>query len=448
MSEGSNRYRNPVTYLNERMSYLRGQRGKTPPPGPLSDENVQVPGTRCEFEIRGLGREDKLSPTPTGDPRQWRQPFGDLLLGAYTYGMPVSYRITSTNEHGLTLSLGTWSKKVNDDALCIARARVLRTLLGVMYPVVTTTQTHEIRPSLKSFGAGGLILGHPTAKAPVPGDNVLQIDRVIRALGSREWRVSVLSHPEHEAIPDNLRNVLIAEIATAENAEKATRLLELPAVKQFTEVVEPTLRALLEGITQGAWRTAVYLEADATTYPLVASVWRSVFSGDRPTPETIHVMHLGAQAEQLASAWALPISDNASESEYQHPFEYQTLLNSTQLAAYIHLPSVETAGFWVDAIPRFDVSVALGGDEGSRLTLGSVSPYPSGSHEPTAKASPRVGGPGEPSGSRPRPTAPQFSVSLAALSRHLSLLVSPGQGRLIPACVSCGDCIARASPSW
>ena len=60
--------------------------------------------------------------------------------------------------------------------------------------------------------AGGLIRGHPTAKAPVAGDNVLPVNRVIRALGDRAWSVSILASPEPETTPEGLRAALIAEL--------------------------------------------------------------------------------------------------------------------------------------------------------------------------------------------------------------------------------------------
>ena len=417
MSDSDGLYRNPAEFLNARMSYLRGNARGTRLPGPVTAGTAFVPGTRYEFEVRGIGRDDKQAPAPPADPRVWRLPFGDLLAGAYTYRVPVSYRISSAGT-GLSLSMGTWSREEGGDETCIRRTQVLRSLLGTLYPVVSTTTAHPFRPETRPESTtGGLVRGHPTAKAPVAGDNVLPVDRVIRALGSRAWRVSILASPEPESTPERLRAALIADLAFAEDAEKATGH-ELPVVKQFTDLVEPALQALLEAATTGAWRTAVYLEADALTYPLLASVWRSVFSGEHPAPETIHVMDLAAQARQLASAWAFPL--DASEpgpAEYRHPFEYQTLLSSAQLAAYAHLPSVEASGFWIEVTPRFDVSVTGGDNPGPRLALGTVVAYPAGGHDRGLAAS-ETGPDGQP-----------YGLSLPALSRHLFIAGVTGSGK-------------------
>ena len=419
MSDSDGPYRNPAEFLNARMSYLLGTARSTPLPGPVTAGAAFVPGTRYEFEVRGIGRDDKEAPAPPADPRVWRLPFGDLLAGAYTYRVPVSYRISSMGGGGLSLGMGTWSREGGDDGTCVRRADVLRSLLGVLYPLVSTTAAHPFRPETgPEAAAGGLIRGHPTAKAPVAGDNVLPVDRVIRAMGSRAWSVSVLASPEPETRAEGLRAALIAELAFAEDAEKAAGH-ELPVVKQFTDLVEPALRALLDATAMGAWRTAVYLEADPVTYPLLASVWGSVFSGDHPAPEAIHVMDLAAQqARQLASAWAFPLdASQPGPAEYRHPFEYQTLLSSAQLAAYVHLPSVEVPGFWIEVIPRFDVSVTSGGDPGPRLALGTVVAHPAGGHD-RGGAAPETA-----------PGGPPYSVSLPALSRHLFIAGVTGSGK-------------------
>ena len=83
MSDSYDRYRSPAEFLNARMSYLQGTARQTPPPELVTAGTAFVPGTRYEFEVGGIGRDDKQAPAPPGDPRAWRLPFGDLLNGAY-----------------------------------------------------------------------------------------------------------------------------------------------------------------------------------------------------------------------------------------------------------------------------------------------------------------------------------------------------------------------------
>jgi Helicase HerA, central domain len=419
VSEVEGLYRDAVGFLNTRITYLQGSARGNRPEGPISPHGIFVPGTRYEFDVMGVGREEKRPPLPPTDPGVWRLPFEDFLAGAYTYRIPVSYRISSVETTGLTLRLGTWSRDVGNDEECMRRSAAFQSLLSVLYPVVNMSTPHPFQPAHQSsVGRGGLVTGHPTAKAPVAGDNVLPIDRVIRALGQRPWSVSILASPEPETMPQLLREALIEELTFAQNAQRATGH-DLPVVKQFTELVEPALRDLLNATTMGAWRTAVYLEADPATYPMLASVWRSVFSGNESTPETIHIVDLGAeQTSDLSRAWAFPLDTNATDpSQYQHPFEYQTLLSSTQLAAYVHLPSVEVAGFWVDVIPRYDVSVVGHRTRGFRVPLGTVVAHPTGNRDIHAESS------------KVTPAGAPLDVSLPTLSRHVLIAGVTGSGK-------------------
>ena len=419
VSDEERQYRDVVGFLNSRITYLQGTARGNRPGGPISYHGAFSPGTRYEFDVLGVGRDEKLPPPPPADPRAWRLSFEDFLAGAYTYRIPVSYRILSTDTTGLTLRLGTWSRDVDNDEECIRRTAAFQSLLGVLYPVVNTSTPRPFQPADQwTVARGGLVTGHPTAKAPVAGDNVLPIDRIIRALGHRPWRVSIFASPEPETMPQVLREALIEELTFAQNAQRVTGH-DLPVVKQFTELVEPALRDLLDATTMGAWRTAVYLEADPATYPMLASVWRSIFSGSESTPETIHIVDLGAeQASEFSQAWAFPLDDNSAHpSQYQHPFEYQTLLSSPQLAAYVHLPSVEVAGFWVDVVPRYDVSVAGHRKPESRVPLGTVVPHPTGNRDVHAEDSKKA------------PAGALFDVSLPALSRHVFIAGVTGSGK-------------------
>jgi len=74
----------------------------------------------------------------------------------------------------------------------------------------------------------------------------------------------------------------------------------------------------------------------------------------------------------LAADWALPdLPGPPPPGHFQHPFTYQTLLTSNQLAAYIHLPELETAGFRIELVPDYDI-VPRSVSEGKNLSLGQV----------------------------------------------------------------------------
>src|SRR5262249_56817590 len=110
-----------------------------------------------------------------------------------------------------------------------------------------------------------------------------------------------------------------------------------------------------EGIAMGAWRTAVYMLGDESSYPRLASAWRSVMGGEQSLPEPVRVFDR-PEVDELAQAWAMPDEPGGPPPGfYRRPFEYQTLLPTSQLAACVHLPELEAPGFTVNLVPRFDV---------------------------------------------------------------------------------------------
>jgi hypothetical protein len=86
-----------------------------------------------------------------------------------------------------------------------------------------------------------------------------------------------------------------------------------------------------------------------------------------------------------------------------HPYQYQTLLSSSRLAAYIHLPQVETGGFTVKIVADFDLTPPVI-ETGPALALGQVI---QGSHE----------------------TNIEYAVTPAALNRHTFVAGVTGSGK-------------------
>jgi hypothetical protein len=73
-------------------------------------------------------------------------------------------------------------------------------------------------------------------------------------------------------------------------------------------------------------------------------VWRGVFAGNDSLPEPLRVWD-SIEAGELAKEWALPDTRAArGPGNYHHSLAFQTLLTSTQLAAYVHLPQLVTTG--------------------------------------------------------------------------------------------------------
>ena len=225
-------------------------------------------------------------------------------------------------------------------------------------------------------------------------------DRLIRGLRGSAWDVLVLALPVGEQAVAEMRDSLLNEIR-AVRAEAAAEQAPAPLVDYYVQLLTAALTACNEGAGIGAWRSAVYLLGDGDGYHRLASGWRSVFSGAASEPEPVRVFDW-PDAAQLAARWAMSdLPGPAGVGGYQRPLEYQTILTSAQLAAYVHLPELEAPGFAIDVSPRFD-SVPVGRPDG--LTIGAVLD-------------------GE------RQTTTPYRVSLNSLTRHTFVAGLTGAGK-------------------
>ncbi|WP_162564392.1 MULTISPECIES: ATP-binding protein [Microbacterium] len=379
-----------------------------------------VPGTRYEFEVGGIGRDDKEPAPPPTDPATWRIPFEGFLAGAYAYRIPVAFRVgTDDVGGGIRVHLGTWSSSPGADERCRRRLEVFMSMLRGLYPRVDLGPARAVSAEADaSSGARGLqlVTGFPTPRAPIGGDNTFPIDRLVRAMGPARWSATILAAPEPESVPRSVREALTAEIDLALGEQRAAGI-ESPIVEQWKELAKPFFDDLVEAASNGAWRTAVFLRADPGLLPVLAAVWRSVHTGGRPIADGIRAMPVDSPrlAQEVTRSWTFPLGRPRAEGgPYAYPYEYQSLLSSRALSAYVHLPTREVPGFHVDVVPRFD-AVPVASDGAGSIPLGRVIAGPAGRTGPRDAAVDTLGDP--------------VTVSTEALNRHLFIAGVTGSGK-------------------
>jgi DNA helicase HerA-like ATPase len=235
--------------------------------------------------------------------------------------------------------------------------RVLKSVLRGLYAAVDDQVVDADRGGVRtppgSDLLGGLSLGAPEAKAPLGSEFLAPVERVVHALRGADCEVTVLAQPvplQHSTLT---RNDLLAEMRAVQMAI-ARETVAGPLAEQYLEILKQGLSGIVEGVATGLWRTAVYLTGTEDGYPSLASTWRSVYASGQALFEPMAVLDWpGVSA--LAERWAMPdVGGSPSPSLYQRPFHYQSLLNSRQLAAYVHLPDQEVPGFAVTLLPAFD----------------------------------------------------------------------------------------------
>jgi hypothetical protein len=331
------------------LDYLQRTAQEPPPFTTAISETAAPARLRRLLEARGIGLLDKQDrPVPED---RFRLVTEDLLAGLSSYRLPLAFNLVGT-PGAVSVRVGTWLPQGESGEAVQANLEILRTLLGSLVPSIDLA---EAAPQPEPWPASGLVLGIPSAKLPDAEDGALPLDRLIRALAGTSWSVLVLAQPVGETFTRDLRLRVINEIRAAQTASK-TAGVPSPLADHYAELLNAAMVGLTLAQSGGAWRTAVYLLGEAHSYYRLASAWRGIFSGERSLPEPLRVWDR-REAADLASRWAMPDPGPepvAAPGHYRHPFQHQTLLTSAQLAAYVHLPHLETGGFAVTIIPDFD----------------------------------------------------------------------------------------------
>lgn len=302
------------------------------------------------FRVRSIGRLVKLKPTQAAG-RQ-RPAFEDLINGLHGQAIGFTFSVTGADEE-VKISFGALTERgTNDEGEAVIRA-----VLESQYPYIKCEPA--VWPPSNPFSKGGLVLGMPTAKPADPNDGALPIDRLIRAMRGLRWGSVIIAQPVNPNITRGQRIKTqreITHLSREEGARSNQKTVSDQAVERYIGLLNVQVKALMTGEVTGAWRTAVYLLGDEQSYSRLAALWRGIFSGAQSEPEPIRVLSVD-EVLDFAATWTLPeVRDqNPPESQYRHLFATQTLLNSSQLATYVHLPRLEVSGFRVETVPEFDV---------------------------------------------------------------------------------------------
>lgn len=411
----------PSPVSTDHIDYLQRGLSFDPPEAPPSGVDE---GSRRAWHVRSIGFPRKERP-PTVRPDEDGEEHllsGDALVGLYGNRVPVAFVVWSEPD-GVAVHAGTWmadgsgagtgdgggsstpapeTETGPTDTDLDRRSDLVRTALTGLYPAVDL----EAAPAaLSPAPQGGLVLGTPTVKPPDPSDEGLAWDRIFRATVGSTWAAAVLAEPVEEAAVVRQRETYTEELRRVQADREAGRT-PVPLADQYSSLLETRLREFTDGLATGMWRTAVYLLGDEESFGRLASVWRGVFSGEESGAEPVRVWPF-PDAGRHAAAWSIPDVPGADgPGRVRHPHEYQSLLTSRQLSAYVHLPHKETVGFAVNRIPEFDAVRPddLDPETGDAVGVGTVV----------------VG---------KRPTGSEYRLRVADLTRHALVAGVTGAGK-------------------
>lgn len=346
-----------------------------PPPIDLSRLTHPGPAHRRALPVRGVGKPDKsvLDGVLLSTGASWsreRKPVGqqgvqrppanrprlpseDLLIGLSTYEIPVAFQLRNEGTQ-TTVEIGTWLTPRAEASVVEENLMIVAATLRAVHLSIDLDE--PMIPARREWPRGGIALGLPSLRLNETGAAELPIDRLIRAMRGMPWACTIVAQPLAETEIRTIRNEVISEIRAVQNA--VTTRGPSPMELYYVELLQQRADSLQDAQATGAWRTGAYLAGTERSFYALTSIWRAIFSGADSQVEPLRTYELG-YAVECAQSWALPDparDHGAAMAGFRHRFAHQTLLNSSQLAAYIHLPAQETSGFRVDTVPMFDTS--------------------------------------------------------------------------------------------
>ncbi|MFF3020732.1 ATP-binding protein [Streptomyces sp. NPDC057939] len=378
----------------------------------LSGIGNAVPlAARRAVRVTGVGQPVRV-PAPQAvpgagersDETRFEPPTLPLLVGLAGAGTPIAFLVDGSSQ-GVSLRLGTWAGAdpgaPADDGSLDARQATFLSVLGGCYPAVDVCAAGVATPSL---GRGAIALGVPGAASVDPRDGALPLDRLLRSMNGRTWAALVLAQPVGAAALSADRDRVLNEMRMVAAAVEAVGLSS-PLADHYLKLLKSRLEALADAQARGGWRTAVYLSgAHPDDLTALCGAWRAVFSGTTSVPEPVRAIEHPAVAD-LAAHWALPDDpERPGPNAYRHPYAAQTLLSSAQLAAYLHLPNMETLGFAISLVPRFDIVAPAVRAGEPHLLVGQVM-------------------------DNHRTTPGRYGVPLRSLTRHVFIPGTTGSGK-------------------
>lgn len=368
-----------IAFITDHLDYLQRNDAMNLKPPDRASKTAAPPELRSLYHITGIGCFDKnMSARQMNDQYTLNKDespawltSNDALIGLYGYKLPAAFLVWG-EEDGTTIHFGSWSpvwenaspKKLE------ARRSIVGTVLKSVFPSIQLKAVPEkmmARPPL-----AGLVLGIPTIKPPNLFNGYFPMDRLIHAMRGANWACLVLAEPVDESTIISQQQHLINEQRETETSAKVSDI-PTPLANYYVDLLKVETNRLKIARAVGGWRTAVYLMGDDNSYYRLVSVWRGIFSGDKSLPEPLSIID-SPNAAQLAVSWSMPDESDGqvpAECKYHRPFKFQTLLNTNELAAYIHLPRLETGGFTVSIIPDFDAVPPHPKDE-KNIQIGTV----------------------------------------------------------------------------
>ena len=305
----------------------------------------------------------------------------DVLSGLYGLKLPFIYLIIGSR---LTINvyLGvlnkTTSKPTPSFYLDVLTSSLQGTFPDIEIEPLTKDKVNErIIQFFHRCRSYGIMSGIPTAKLGVEAQGIEQIERLIRGLYRQDFGYMVVSDPVPDADVikgfDDIADLIRENSIFIKESRQYTRTSRLTlsgeslnmSVQYYIELLEILLEKLKLAKSQGLWRVMTYFfSPDTATAGKMSNLLKTVFSGDKSSPEAIRTLILNNNnpAAILSKFRQIELELNfhpafSSDHPLRHVIKHKfaTALNSRDLSTLTHLPKEEMPGYDVKDTARFGV---------------------------------------------------------------------------------------------
>lgn len=294
---------------------------------------------------------------------------GEVITGLVKYGITFGLALLG-NAEGISVYIGV-TKAFSEELL---------NSLCASYPGMDIEENFDINLLRQNSVIGGCITGYPTDKSDKE-NKVFQIESICKGMVGKNWTYLVLARGM-STIQVNLAHDNILEEMKSVNSFINSSITGGPLGNQTIQTTDFNCQNYLEniqvlekiiktGCTRGMWRVNGYYAAlkqqDADK---LRNIIKSVFSGKDSAPEAFRCLPCEMMGNIMGNLYL--VSDLDSRAAF-HPagvwthlnsqknidlckYQYQTVMNSDQLATICQFPTKELPGFYIDDFVDFDSS--------------------------------------------------------------------------------------------
>ncbi|NEP10274.1 MAG: ATP-binding protein [Symploca sp. SIO2C1] len=282
----------------------------------------------------------------------------DLLTGAYGVGQSVIYGIIGDAQN-IRLLATAFIYSHSGFQNSSTSENIINSLFQSAYPGIElqaqSTLSSLFNPSYLPYM--GVVTGTPTLTNSTPLESN-QIDRLIQALYGKQWAYVVVAHPFNASDFQSLSLDTLAELEHINNTEQSANLRQpRPINEKYRNLLENFWDKLQTGKSNGLWQSIGYIFAsDSSTLSHAQATVKAIFSGAKSLPDPIRVLSAGQISKDISALSQQSLVAIQGPGKIQYPTPFLNLLNSSELAAMVHLPTREMPGFFVHPQAYFDLS--------------------------------------------------------------------------------------------